>query len=403
MSYTVLIISAVFPPEPVVSAKLSADIVDRLITVGIPVAVLHPEPTRPFGFDFDRTDDTNMGYQNVSLPSYTCPESKVFGRLYESYSFGCQCQEYIETHHSEIACIYANAWPLFSQAFIVKSARKYKIPCVMHVQDIYPESFTNKMTSKMLTALFQWGLLPVDKYILSHVDYIFAISANMKEYLAKTRKIDSTKISIIENWQNEDDFIAYDNKLQPKEDRPLTFMYLGNNGPVAGVEFLISCFAKANILKARLVIAGSGSRKEACVELAKTYSNVQIEFWNVPDGKVPEIQEQADVMLLPVKKGAAMSSIPSKLPAYMFSKKPILGSLDIESDTAKAIMDAECGIVVNPENEEELIQAWKDMAQWTKEMMKQKGNNGFMYAMNRFSKKHNLPIIIDIIKEICIK
>ena len=290
MNSTVLIISAVFPPEPVVSAKLSSDIVNDLVAFGIHVTVLHPKPTRPFGFYFNREKRAGLNFQEVLLPSYTCPKSNVFGRLFESYSFGCKCRNYIQSHHLELACIYVNSWPLFSQAIIVKTASKYGIPCIMHVQDIYPESFINKMSSGLWAMLFQRALLPIDKYILSHADYIFAISANMKEYLVKTRKIDSTKISIIENWQNEDEFIAYHNKLQmKKENRPLTFMYLGNNGPIAGVEFLIHCFVKANIQGARLVIAGSGSRKVACMELAKTYSNVEIEFWDVPDGKVPEI------------------------------------------------------------------------------------------------------------------
>jgi putative glycosyltransferase len=404
MNSSVLIISAVFPPEPIVSAKLSEDIANGLVEHDIKVVVLHPRATRPYGFKFNIIKKKAPLYEEVVLQTYVCPKSNVFGRLFESYSFGCKCRNYIQSHHLELACIYINSWPLFSQALIVKAASKYGIPCIIHVQDIYPESFINKMPSRLLATLFQKALLPIDKYILSHADYIFAISANMKEYLVKTRNIDSTKISIIENWQNEDEFIAYHNKLQTKkEKRPLTFMYLGNNGPVAGVEFLIHCFVKADIQGVRLVIAGSGSRKVACMELAKIHSNIEIEFWDVPDGKVPEVQDQADVMLLPVKKGAAMSSIPSKLPAYMFSKKAILGSLDIESDTARAILDAGCGIVVRPENEEELVLAWKEMAQWSKDTMEQKGNNGFIYAMNRFSKKHNLPIITNIIKEICIK
>ena len=37
-------------------------------------------------------------------------------------------------------------------------------------------------------------------------------------------------------------------------------MYLGNNGPVAGVEFLIESFFKANIFNSKLIIAGSGSK-----------------------------------------------------------------------------------------------------------------------------------------------
>lgn len=55
MNSSVLIISAVFPPEPIVSAKLSEDIANGLVEHDIKVIVLHPRPTRPYGFEFNIT------------------------------------------------------------------------------------------------------------------------------------------------------------------------------------------------------------------------------------------------------------------------------------------------------------------------------------------------------------
>lgn len=395
----ILIISAVFPPEPVVSSKLSFDIATEL-SKDCRVVVLHPEATRPLGFDFKNSRSLDGGFENITTPSYVCPHSTIMGRFRESYSFGVQCLKYIKKHYTELACIYVNSWPLFSQFLIVKAAKKYGIPCIIHVQDIYPESFTNRIKIEALNKLLYKILLPLDKYILTHATHVLAISANMKLCLAGTRKIDRDKITIVENWQDERSFIAYNKKSVHKErmeDR-LTFMYLGNNGPVAGVEFLITCFAKARLFNSRLVIAGSGSRKEACKELASDYPDVCVEFWDVPDGKVPEVQDQADVMLLPVKKGAAMSSIPSKLPAYMFSSKVIIGAMDLESDTAKAIMDSNCGLVVEPENEQQLIDALQKVSEWSVQMLKEKGRNGFDYAINRFSRKQNLPLVTNLIR-----
>lgn len=151
-------------------------------------------------------------------------------------------------HHQELACIYANVWPFFAQLKIVRTAKKYNVPCLLHIQDIYPESFLNKISSSILSSLFRRLLLPIDKYILSQADHIFAISANMKNILVESRKIDSNKISIIENWQDETDFINYNEHkdILFEHKKWLTFMFLGNNGPVAGVEYLITCFA-ANI------------------------------------------------------------------------------------------------------------------------------------------------------------
>lgn len=395
----ILIISAVFPPEPVVSSKLSFEIATEL-SKDCRVVVLHPVATRPLGFDFRNICSMDSGFENVTLSSYVCPQSTIMGRFRESYSFGIQCLKYIKKHYIELACIYVNSWPLFSQFLIVKAAREYGIPCLIHVQDIYPESFTNRIKIKALKQLLYRILLPVDRSILTRATHVLAISANMKLCLTETRKIASGKITIVENWQDERGFIAYRKKSDYKEriENRLTFMYLGNNGPVAGVEFLITCFAKACLVNAKLVIAGGGSRKETCKELALNYPEVCIEFWDVPDGKVPEVQAQADVMLLPVRKGAAMSSIPSKLPAYMFSQKVIIGSLDMESDTAKAIIKSNCGLVVEPENEQLLIDAFQEVSRWNAQILEQKGRNGFDYAMNRFSRKQNLPLITNLIR-----
>tara|TARA_R110002074_G_scaffold294455_6_gene466013 strand:- start:4123 stop:4422 length:300 start_codon:yes stop_codon:yes gene_type:complete len=75
-----LIISAVFSPEPVVSAKLSEDIAVELALTNT-VTVLAPKPTRPFGFTNQNSQKLNSGFVLINLDSYTCPESNLFGRL----------------------------------------------------------------------------------------------------------------------------------------------------------------------------------------------------------------------------------------------------------------------------------------------------------------------------------
>src|SRR5690606_26559762 len=93
----------------------------------------------------------------------------------------------------------------------------------------------------------------------------------------------------------------------------------------------------------------------------------------------------------------AYSSIPSKLPAYMFSAKPIIGSLDVDSDTALAIIESGAGVVREPENEALLVKAMREAASRPAEDIKIMGENGFNYAMKNFSKKQNLQKIINII------
>jgi len=392
MNRKILIISAVFPPEPVVSSKLSFDIAKSLSKNNC-VTVISPFPSRPFGFHFNK-ESPNKDFKHIHLGSYICATSSVFGRFKESYSFGKYCQNYIRVNCEKIDVIYANTWPLLAQFFTVRAAKKFNIPIIIHVHDIYPESLSNKIP--VFKTLLNFILLPIDKFVLNNATKIIAISNNMKNYLINTRKIVKDKIFVVQNWQDVNNFIEYrlSNKLDVISNKPFTFMYLGNIGPVAGVDLLLEAFFKADLKNSRLVIAGSGSMKEILKKNAFELKLDTIEFWDVPDGKVPEIQNQADVMLLPIKKGAASSSIPSKLPAYMFSEKPIIACVDEGSDTELAINLSKCGWVLPAENVESLVIKMKEISKTSPAKLKERGINGFEYALTNLSKKNNLSKLI---------
>ncbi len=357
------------------------------------VTVVCPNPTRPHGYIIENKMVDN-DYNVVNLNSYTCSESKIMGRLRESYSFGLHCALYIANNKDKVDIIYANTWPLFAQYFAVKAATKYNIPITMHVQDLYPESLSNKFP--LLNNVLTYFLLPIDKYVLTNATKVIAISNKMKNYLVNSRKIESDKIEVVQNWQDEEAFIHYDlEEIQNQSaKRTLTFMYLGNIGPVAGIDFLIEAFVNADLKNSRLVIAGAGSKKNALQNKVNLMGMSTIEFWSVPDGKVPEIQAKADIMLLPIKKGAASSSIPSKLPAYMFSKRPIIASVDPDSDTARVIYAADCGWVLQPEEISSLTKMMRNVAFISKDELLRMGENGFSYAIENLSKKNNLKKLI---------
>jgi glycosyltransferase involved in cell wall biosynthesis len=186
---------------------------------------------------------------------------------------------------------------------------------------------------------------------------------------------------------------------EQSEAAPFTFMYMGNVGPLAGIEVLFDAFADADLNDARLVIAGSGPAKASLERRAKNYS-CNIEFWEVPTGMVPETQALADVLLLPVRKGYAKFSVPSKLAAYMFSAKPIIASVDNDSDTAECVEKSGAGWVVDPEDAKALSGCMKQAFQTSGDALYQKSEKGFDYAMRYFSKKQNIATLKYVCEEI---
>lgn len=331
------------------------------------------------------------------MQSIVCPEFSLFGRMAESWSFGKHCAQYIHEHRDTIGLIYLNSWPIFSQFLIEKEAKRLKIPAIVHIQDIYPDSLLKKIKSNLLKKIVYCLFLPVDKWIQRNACRVITISENMRNEFLRSRGTPSEKMVIVANWQDESEFLACKSPVERKQ--KCVFMYLGNNGPVARVDWLIHCFGKAKLSNSRLVVAGSGSRKVYCMKEAEKYPDADIHFIDVPIGKVPETQSNADVMILAVEPGAALSSIPSKIPAYMFSKKPLLAALDEESDSAQAIRDSMGGVVVPPTDENALIREMQKFSAMSDIQRKEMGEKSFSYAIKHFSKQKNLKELCNIIEK----
>src|SRR5665213_604883 len=168
----VLIISAVFPPEPVVSANLAFDIASSLYQSNS-VTVISPRPSRPFGFHFAEKKDCR-NFKHIVADSFIHPSSGIMGRFRESYSFGIYCYKYIAKNYQKIDVIYANTWPLLGQYFAVKAAKKYGVSIIIHVQDIYPESVSKKLP--FAASFFKSILLRLDEYILRNANHVIAVS-----------------------------------------------------------------------------------------------------------------------------------------------------------------------------------------------------------------------------------
>jgi glycosyltransferase involved in cell wall biosynthesis len=394
----ILIITAAFPPEPVVSSNISHDLA-RELSFKNQVTVICPKPTRPFGIVYPNPGihENQLQFKRIQLQSFTSPQFSLFGRFRESYSIGKRTYDFIKENHLDIDVMYVNTWPLFGQYFTIRAAKKFNLPVAIHIQDIYPESLLSKLP--IFKTFFYKLLLPVDRYIQQNSAKVITISPNMKSLLVKTRKLEEKKVEVVFNWQDEEIFIDYKkNKKNVLRDPLFTFMYLGSLNTTAAVHILINAFGKANLLNARLVIAGNGPKKEYLISLAQTYQNTKIEFWDAEMHKVPEIQDQADVLLLNLSKGAAQFALPSKLSAYLFSEKPVIASVDEDSDTAKFILNAKCGWVVPPENIEKLTSALRNAAQTSSEKLKDYGYNGYNFASQNLSKKINLHKIVSIIE-----
>ena len=384
----ILIISGVFPPEPVTSATLNYDLAEEL-SKKYNVTVITPKPSRPMGFEFNNVASVDKHFNHIVVDSFVCPQSKISGRFKESYSFGKECVRYIRKHQKEIDFIYNAGWQFISLYLVAKECVKYKIPYIIPIQDIYPESILTKLPNNaILQKLLKAILSPIDRYYISNATRVRTISMGMAEYLSKTRKVDINRFLVIANWQDDCNFIIPSTSY--KKDEKIRYMFAGNNNKQANVDLIIKSFVAADISNSELHIMGGGSAKSDCIKLVQTIHSNNIFFDNIPKGKVPEVQSKADVLVLALKEGTGKLGIPSKLTAYMLSGKPILASLELDSDTADMIDKAQCGYTVAPDNAELLAKQMKNISLLSCENLKKLGDNSRKYAEKYLTKQVNL-------------
>jgi glycosyltransferase involved in cell wall biosynthesis len=376
---------------------MGRDLAKFLVLAGMDVTLVCPFPSRPIDSDYPGLAATLVprrafedGIDVVRVPSYTHPGPGLIGRFRESLSFGSEVCRFLKAEATRTDVIYANSWPFVSQAQIARFCSRNKIPLVLHIQDIYPESFLNR-TKPIFRWLFATALTAVDKKTATQARKVVLPASTMLDYYKDVRKVPSGKLVLVRNWIDEGRYHPLPSKASAFEHYRIepnrfTFLYLGNIGPVAGVELLVTAFLRSHPGSSQLIIAGDGQCRNSCMELAGTAKGRDIHF--ISDKSIhnaPLIQSMADICLLPVIKGAAMSSAPSKMASYMFSSKPILASVDPGSETAAIISNANCGWVRPPGDVEEMAHAMASIATLEKGELEAMGSRGRKFATDCLS------------------
>jgi glycosyltransferase involved in cell wall biosynthesis len=320
----------------------------------------------------------------------------------ESWSFGRYVCRYLEWQVRGVDVVYANTWPLLSQALIARHCCRWGIPLVLHVQDIYPESLETRFPV-WLAGLVVPPLRAWDRRTAHRAAKIVVIAEGTAKRYALTRRLPAERLAVIRNWQDQQPFLDVPPRVMAAQQHAVngalfTFLYLGNIGPTTDMELVIRAFSQASISGSQLLVVGDGSWKQHCVALAQRTGGVGVRFLSCPSSaEAPALQSLADVCLLPLKRGVAMNGVPSKLAAYLFSAKPVLATLDAGSDTARCIEEAQCGWVGEPGQLAWLAAKMAEVAALPPSKLEAMGQSGRAYGLKHFSKAEGVKRLAEVV------
>lgn len=397
----ILIVSQYFWPEGFIVNNLAVELKKR----GHEVVVLTGLPNYPKGSFFDGYSffkgPWSEDYHGVSVIRVPLlARGKGFFRLALNYIsfvlFGIFPGMFrVPKDVDVVFCFGLSPVTLCLPAVVYKKI--FKKPLLFWVQDLWPESILAVGATKSAFVIRAVGALV--RYIYSKCDLILMQS---KAFEGSILKWGGRKelLRYVPNWfQRPTDSVLP--RSQWLNDLPEGFkiVFAGNIGKAQDMPTIMKA---ADILKnhkdIHWIIVGDGSEKayvDAEIEKLGLINQVHT-YGRRPVDDMPDLFSRCDVMLVSLADEYIFSlTIPSKVQAYMASKKPILAALNGEG--ARVVLEAGAGLACpseSPEKMAEGILQFKEMAGQEREQM---GLNGYRY----FEKYFEEQLVISEIENLC--
>jgi glycosyltransferase involved in cell wall biosynthesis len=301
--------------------------------------------------------------------------------------------------------IYSNSWPIFATGIMTMVARLRRVPLVLRVQDVYPESLHTQHRIDRRSLVYRF-LRQCDLMIARSSEQLLVISPVFQKIYECDRGVPADRIHVIPNWGNDNlvntdsaESMTFRRKLGIPENA-FVVVYAGNVGVASNARMLVEAFVKLKeSTHIFLVIAGDGSQLGLCRnETARQHLNRVVIHSPWKKEETGPVLQMADVLLLPTIGQQSLNSVPSKLITYLLSGRPVIAAVLPESDTATAILGSGAGWVVDPDSADRMAEAIVAANEHTAESLSQMGSAGREYAINNYTQEFNLPKVIQIIE-----
>ncbi len=246
----ITLLCSIYPPEPNLAAEMAQAMARKLSETGHQVSVVTAFPSHPGGKVY-------QGYQNkifskeinssgaIIIRCLTIPStrSSFVNRFIENIAFGISSAITI-LFMPKADLIFADTWPIFATGMMSIAAKLRKIPFILNIVDLYPESIVSqgRLGNNHWAVRFMRHL---DEWIAQNADHLVVISNSFKEVYRNDRKISPEKISVMPIWVESDFDCVGAKEVQEirsnfcTSDHDFLVVYGGNIGVGAGVDTLI--------------------------------------------------------------------------------------------------------------------------------------------------------------------
>ncbi len=264
-----------------------------------------------------------------------------------------------------------------------------RVPFIYNLQEIYPDVAIDLgiLKNKCLIDL----LKRIECFIYNRSHVIVVISHWFRRRLI-AKGISEKKIIVIPNFVDTD-------FMKPKSrhnafsrlhglDNKFVVLYAGNIGLTQNIENVLAVAKKLiNLPDLCLLIVGDGTRREWLYDQLSQYKMPNVKLLPYQNRSViPDMYASSDICLIPLKGGTAHVTFPSKIYTIMAAGRPVIASVDTNSELSWLIKESACGWTVSPDNATELAESITLHYQNQSDLLR-KGTLGRQYVVKYHSKQ----------------
>lgn len=251
--------------------------------------------------------------------------------------------------------IFAVFQPLSVGMTLPIIAKLKRAKLILNVQDLHPDVpiELGLVKNPLFVRLLRW----VERLGYRSAAGLAVICEHFKAHCVG-KGADAAEVAVIPNWIDLKEVIPGDRMNSFRAELGLSrddlvILYAGTIGMVAGADVVLRAarVLATTLPSARIVFVGEGP----AVAGLRTYAEEE-GLGNVlfvpfqPRERLAEVQATADISLVTLLKGKGRSSVPSKVLGYMAAARPVIASVDSDSETASLVRRSGCGIVVDAED-----------------------------------------------------
>ncbi len=251
--------------------------------------------------------------------------------------------------------IFVESPPLFLGCTAYVCSRLRRIPFILNVSDLWPESARELGIVRSHTLL--WFGERLERFLYRKAHRVTAQTDGIRAHIAAI--VGPTKVMVLYNGVDTSDFKPRIAASVPWVDRnELAFLYAGTLGYAHCWDVILEA---ADILRSRpdivFLLVGDGPEKARLVEQARLRNLDNIRFVERrPVSEMPDLFASCRATVVPLRKGELFKGTrPSKIFPALATESPVIFSG--EGETAKLLLENRCGIVVPPENGPEFAEA----------------------------------------------